>query len=380
MQWDIFCRVIDNFGDVGVCWRLANQLIHQGQQVRLWLDDPTALRWMATSTPPKLSIMPWEPNGHPLLPDVIPGDVVVEAFGCHLPDDYLHLMQTTAAPTALNRLWLNLEYLTAEDYADKCHLLPSPVMAGPGKSLTKHFFYPGFTEKTGGLLRESGFTERQKSFDVTQWLAKWGLNDPPQPDRALRITLFCYEPTALPSLLKQLCDLHRPVELFVTAGRSAAAVQACMALLWPDCRPSTENSIKIWRFGKTDNDSSLSILQLPFLTQEDFDHLLWSSDLNFVRGEDSLTRAIWAGKPFVWQLYPQADGAHLEKLNAFLAICQPSVEEREWFSVWNGNQSSELPPLESLLQGEIQPRLQQKLQQHASLVEQLMGFALDKTR
>jgi hypothetical protein len=24
LHWDIFCRVIDNFGDIGVCWRLAH--------------------------------------------------------------------------------------------------------------------------------------------------------------------------------------------------------------------------------------------------------------------------------------------------------------------------------------------------------------------
>ena len=49
MQWDVFVRVIDNYGDVGVCWRLACGLAARGEQVRLWLDDLTALDWMYIS-------------------------------------------------------------------------------------------------------------------------------------------------------------------------------------------------------------------------------------------------------------------------------------------------------------------------------------------
>ena len=46
-SWDIFCQVIDNFGDIGVCWRLAADLAARGHQVRLWVDDASALHWMA---------------------------------------------------------------------------------------------------------------------------------------------------------------------------------------------------------------------------------------------------------------------------------------------------------------------------------------------
>jgi len=37
-----------------------------------------------------------------------------------------------------------------------------------------------------------------------------------------------------------------------------------------------------------------------------------------VRGEDSWIRAIWAGKPFIWQPYWQTEDTHLIKLQAFL--------------------------------------------------------------
>jgi uncharacterized repeat protein (TIGR03837 family) len=59
---------------------------------------------------------------------------------------------------------------------------------------------------------------------------------------------------------------------------------------------------------------------LPFVEQERYDELLWACDVNFVRGEDSFVRALWAGKPFIWQIYPQQDMAHLKKLEAFLIL------------------------------------------------------------
>ena len=44
MRIDLFCRVIDNWGDAGVCWRLARQLVRErGAQVRLWIDQPQVL-------------------------------------------------------------------------------------------------------------------------------------------------------------------------------------------------------------------------------------------------------------------------------------------------------------------------------------------------
>ena len=85
---------------------------------------------------------------------------------------------------------------------------------------------------------------------------------------------------------------------------------------------------------------------MPALDQRDFDHLLWASDCNLVRGEDSLVRAIWAGKPFVWQIYPQDDDAHHAKLEAFLDMAQAPASLRQFHRVWNGLESSPLPPLE----------------------------------
>jgi hypothetical protein len=39
LRWDVHCRVIDNYGDAGVCWRLSRQLAAEhALDVTLWID------------------------------------------------------------------------------------------------------------------------------------------------------------------------------------------------------------------------------------------------------------------------------------------------------------------------------------------------------
>ncbi len=59
MHWDLFCRVIDNFGDIGVCWRLAADLGARGESVRLWVDDASALAWMAPQGSAGVEVLRW---------------------------------------------------------------------------------------------------------------------------------------------------------------------------------------------------------------------------------------------------------------------------------------------------------------------------------
>ncbi|GAC1601444.1 MAG: elongation factor P maturation arginine rhamnosyltransferase EarP [Ramlibacter sp.] len=314
MLWDIFCKVIDNHGDIGVCWRLACNLAQRGETARLWIDDPSALAWMAPQGEPGVQVDRWDDGtSFPA-----PGDVVVEAFGCALPVTVVLAM--AARPQAPR--WINLEYLTAETFAGRAHGLPSPVSSGPGAGLVKQFFYPGFTPRTGGLLRESDLLQRQLAFDRCAWLRGVGIDT---RDRRL-VSLFCYEPVALGALLQQLEHSAEPTHLLVTAGRSAAAVQALSI--------------------SASQDSALSVHFLPLLTQRDYDHLLWACDFNFVRGEDSLARALWAGRPFAWQLYPQDDGAHHAKLDAFLRWIDAPPALRQLHAAWNG-MTPDLPALDA---------------------------------
>ncbi|MBV8034897.1 elongation factor P maturation arginine rhamnosyltransferase EarP [Roseateles sp.] len=291
--WDIFCRVIDNHGDLGVCWRLARDLAARGHMARLWVDDAAALAWMAPDRPAGIALHTW-PEG-----DVAaqPGDVVIEAFGCELPPAFIARMAARTPPPR----WVNLEYLSAEDYVERSHGLASPQFHGPGAGLSKRFFYPGFTRRTGGLLREPGLLEAIGGFDGPAWLARRGWA--PHPGERV-VSLFAYANPALPALLDALAG--QPTLLLACPGPLQALVTA---------RPG------------------LRTVALPYLPQDDYDRLLWACDLNFVRGEDSFVRAQWAGKPLVWHIYPQHDEAHRAKLEAFMS--RAALPEA-WRAVWRG--------------------------------------------
>ena len=149
-HWVIFCRVVDNHGDLGVCWRLASQLANKGKQVTLYVDDASALAWMAPVGCEGVKVLAW-PTEAGAYNSPVPPDVVIEAFGCALP---LHVQAALAGQTK-PPVWINLEYFSAEAVSVRNHGLPSPIMSGPAKGWTKTFFYPGFTPETGGLLREA---------------------------------------------------------------------------------------------------------------------------------------------------------------------------------------------------------------------------------
>ncbi|MBC7647612.1 MAG: elongation factor P maturation arginine rhamnosyltransferase EarP [Vitreoscilla sp.] len=348
LQWDIFCKVIDNFGDIGVCWRLAADLAIRGQRVRLWVDDGSALAWMAPDGCDGVQVLRWTQSIDVSLLNAAPCDVLIEAFGCEIAPEFIAACACiywaggqNAALKALKPLWINLEYLSAEPYVTRCHGLKSLISSGPGAGWNKVFYYPGFTAGTGGLLREADLQKRQAGFDRAAWLRQQGID---WQEETL-VSLFCYEPPALAQLLAYLQQngINRQlVRLMVAAGRATEAVKALKT------SKIRQNYPKI---GLQTNEyvrDQLLISYLPQLSQTDFDRLLWASDINFVRGEDSVVRAIWAGKPFVWQIYPQDDGAHGPKLEAFLDMLGAPTDLRAFHRVWNGLAGEDLPPLPEL--------------------------------
>lgn len=354
MLWDIFCKVIDNHGDVGVCWRLAVQLAGRGESVRLWIDDASALAWMAPQGCPGVEVRGWGADTANAA-ESQPGDVVIEAFGCTLDTAFVASMARRKHETGRQPRWINLEYLSAEAFVERCHGLPSPVLSGPGEGLLKHFFYPGFTAATGGLLREPGLDERRARFDRAAWLRTLGIGWTGER----LVSLFCYEPAALSDLLAQLAGAGPPTRLLVTAGRATAAVKAAVQTQVPD--------------GSHASARAPALTYLPLLAQHDYDHLLWACDVNFVRGEDSLVRALWAGKPFVWQIYPQDDGAHETKLEAFLDWQQAPAGTRRWHAIWNGIESGRLPPLDDLAEEAVRAAVA-RLEAQPDLVTRLLHF------
>jgi uncharacterized repeat protein (TIGR03837 family) len=313
--WDIFCHVVDNFGDVGVLWRLSAALAARGQQVRLWIDDASALTWMAPGALagewPGVRVMPWADADKASVCSALPfADVWIEGFGCEIPPGFVaHFAQQVGAQAGLAQpAWINLEYLSAQAYVERNHRLPSPVLSGPARGWTKYFFYPGFTVGSGGLIRNAVADAVDRTTKPTLGAAK-GVR---------HISLFCYEPEALPALLSSLGQDGRPSQLLVAHGRATQAVRRLLA----------RDDFAL--------PGNLQVEYLPTMSQTEFDAMLGRCDLNLVRGEDSLVQAIWAGKPFIWQAYPQTDAAHRAKLDAVLDWLQADSAVRDLHRAWNG--------------------------------------------
>ena len=305
MQWDLYCRVVDNFGDIGVAWRLAADLAGRGERVRLAVDDARALAWMAPHGAAGVEVVGWSDG-----PSAAP-DVVVEMFGAG------RLRRPWPAAARLPML-VNLEHLSAEPYVERSHGLPSPARRPGEPPTTTWFFYPGFTPATGGALREPGLLESRRAFGRgDNWLELIGIRT--RADER-RVSLFCYPNAPVVELLDALAE--SPTLLLLAPGPAADRVGEIL--------------------GTSLKRGGLRAVRVPDLAQPDFDRLLWSCQLNFVRGEDSFVRAIWAGAPFVWQAYVQDDGVHRDKVTAFLdrflAGAPPTLATRvrHVFARWNG--------------------------------------------
>ena len=327
-RWDVFCRVVDNLGDVGFSWRLARQIAREHhKRVRFWLDDLTVLAKLRPEIDPsydhqQLDQVEVARLREPFEVDEV-ADVVVETFGCDPPESYVRAM----AERETKPRWINLEYLSAEEWVEGSHALPSP---NPRLPLVKHFFFPGFTAKTGGLLREESLLRRRDEFqhDLGSQAAFWNsLVGAVPPADALKVSLFTYADAPVESLVRACFHHPGPVWLVAPEGVAASALA---------------------RWGRQARES-VSAFTVPFLAQDRYDQLLWASDVNFVRGEDSFVRAQWAARSFVWHIYPTDDGAHWVKLAAFLARYTAGLDRAHAIAVtalweaWNRRDDSEAP-------------------------------------
>jgi uncharacterized repeat protein (TIGR03837 family) len=323
VRWDIFCTVVDNYGDIGVTWRLARQLVAEHQcAVRLWVDDLRAFERLCPSIDVTLTeqwqqgvqVRHWPQDWQPT--EAV--DVVIAAFACQLPSAYMDAMaERPAAP-----LWMNLDYLSAEDWVIGCHGLPSVKY----KHVQKYFFFPGFQEGTGGLLREAGLLERRREFQQdgeAQRAFLQGLGVERESGARL-ISLFAYENDGLPSWFDALATDARPSHVLVPESRILADVERWVGI----------DGLKA---GAVHRRGALTVQVLPFVRQDEYDQLLWCCDFNAVRGEDSFVRAQWAGRPLLWHIYQQEEDVHLEKLEAFLRLYTeglPEAAEKAISGLW----------------------------------------------
>lgn len=375
ITWDIFCKVVDNFGDAGVCWRLA-RILHRehGLLVRLWIDDLATLHALHPALDAAvplqqidgITVCHWQDSA---LPDE--AAAVIEAFGCGLPEGYVAAMAASARPP----LWIVLEYLSAESWVDEHHGLSSPH---PRLPLPRYFFFPGFTSGTGGLLREADLQSRRAAFDDAARQAFWrdmGFADTARD--ALAVSLFAYADAPVAELLAAMAQDAAPVVIALPGGALQQMVRTFFGVAADDRGP--------WRRG------ALEVRVLPFLPQTRYDDLLWACDLNFVRGEDSFVRAQWAAQPLVWQPYRQDDGAHQRKLQAFLSRYDQGLAPAaaaalgEFWRCWNGDPAglaTAWPRLRAA-QGDLRlhaSRWARDLATHAGMAGQLVGFVANRVK
>jgi uncharacterized repeat protein (TIGR03837 family) len=340
----IFCKVVDNYGDIGICWRLARQFhAEHGIAVTLWVDDLASFRriWPQVDTGAEvqqvqgITVRHWRGQDGEFVPGDIP-DVVIEFFGVDLPPGYIAAM----AQCEPRPVWINYEGLSAEEWVEGCHRLPS---MHPRLKLTKHFFFPGFNDKTGGLLRERGLIAERERFQQdaaasAAFLA--GLGVLPREMDALKISLFCYPEAPVAELFQAWEQGGRAIACLVPEG---VARDKVAAFLGGEAHA-----------GAVATRGALTVRVIPFMPQTDYDRLLWACDLNFVRGEDSWVRAQWAARPFVWHIYPQDENLHHVKLRAFLQKYAVDTQSLVDFSLrWNGAREGHMDELWTSLQAEL---------------------------
>lgn len=362
MNFDIFCNVVDNFGDAGVCLRLARELTVLGDSVCLYCNNPATLNTIVNSSDlenEKLCLKIWDKHTKD---SYQASEVAVAAFSCRIEDEILKKIEDDS------KLIINLEYLSAEPFVDDFHTLPSPLYKIPCC-----FFFPGFTSKSGGLNFESSFMKKIKNSKELH-LNGSGCKKP------LTITLFSYSNPSSAQLFHELTSepIFKGAKLLVFEGLPLDNFNKRLNL-----------HLKVNDEAVLEND--LEVKVLPMLSQDEYDDLILSSDLNFVRGEDSISRAILSGLPFIWQIYPQDENAHIVKLNSFLdriqEYCKNSDEKerfrlmRQVMLAYNGaadypQERGNLALLLSLK--EVFLRSAQAFASHGSLAENLRRFCTAK--
>lgn len=327
--------------------------------VRLWVDDLHSFARLCPALQPGLAAQSLDDLEVCLWPAIWTetevADLVIEAFACHLPEAYLQAMAARTPPPT----WVNLDYLTAEDWAEGCHGLWS---MHPRLPLRQLFFFPGFSARSGGLLREACLLQERAQFQAQErqaFLLRLGIA--PQPVH-LRLSLFCYDNPALDSLLQTWSRGPQSVQLLVPEGRALGQVEQWLGEALPA--------------GAHKQRGHLQLHALPLLPHADYDRLLWACDFNIVRGEDSFVRAQWAARPLLWHIYPQQEEAHWPKLHAFEQLYHAGLDAvsgqalRELWQAFNAGQDCAAAWLA------VQSALPQ-LQQHAQAWAEKLALQQD---
>ncbi len=298
---DIFCEVIDNYGDVGVTYRLAREFkrIYPNKKLRFIINQTEELNLIKKSE--DIEIISYEDIS------IIDSsaDLIIESFGCVIPKEYMDKALKNS------KIIINLEYFSAEDWVDGFHLQESFLVG----NLKKYFFIPGLSQKSGGILLDNDFLERNKKVKKNKeyYLKKFGISG----KYDLIGSVFSYEKN-FDYFIEELKKLDKKVLLLILSEKTQ------------------KNFIKY--FDNNDNYDKIEIVKLPFFSYDKYEELLALCDFNLVRGEDSFVRALLLGKPFLWHIYPQEENTHIKKLESFLEkYCPNNKKLKESFINYNIN-------------------------------------------
>lgn len=353
----ILCKVVDNFGDIGFVYRLAKNLrkINPHYEIRLVVNNLNSFQKIA----PKIKLNSAEQNfcGMKIFDSNAeeickaefsknPPGVILECFQCGRPnwlDEILFASQSQNKLTHLEANGekffqiINIDYLTAEDYAEEFHCLKSATRSAFVKKVN---FMPGFTAKTGGLILDEPFianwrahfekkSEKEKCENVNcdkniarQDFSFAEFSAPVCAALSQKILIFSYQKNFSPIIraFQKICDKNlSQIQIFLAQGIG---------------KESFLETYRKFCDSRKFNLSQIGLDELDFLSQENWDEMLLQMDVLFVRGEDSLARACLCGKPFVWNAYPQKtpqdENYHLIKVRALLEKMRPHFSESEF--------------------------------------------------
>ncbi len=317
MNVTLLCKVVDNYGDIGFVYRLARALSSVRPEWHLsivtdnlksfsllapGLDESAPVQkytWnRSVSLCPEWTFLQWNDDFDcPAFFKKSPSPLILECFQCGRPDWLEKILFADGKKSLKNEITriIEIDYLTAEDYAEEFHKMPSATRSAFVK---KSFFMPGFTEKTGGLVLDENWLEAVKCAKTKR---KNQLENPPasKEKSECKILMFSYErdfSRVVKALARFKSEKMPNLKVYLAQGRGK------------------DSFLTAWTQAK----KPFELVELPFLSQLDWDSFLASCDFLFVRGEDSLSRAALSGLPFVWHAYPQDDEYQAVKVQALL--------------------------------------------------------------
>lgn len=319
----LLCRVVDNFGDIGFVFRLAKSITEKSPETKITLicSDLKSFSLMENKIQADMKIqtveykksswlvLDWNlceddlkelKSGKWNFDDNFP--LILECFQCGRPL-WLEEILFCNENNKIHHI-LNIEYLTAEDYAEDFHLLKSYTRSS---NVKKVFFMPGFTPKTAGLVIDENFLILSKENHLKN-------------ENVFKISLFSYE--------RDCTDIFDALTEFQEKIRAEVNKNFCVEVY-----AAQGKSLSFAQDAWNKTGKKISFFPQKFMSQTEYDKLLLSMDINFVRGEETLARACLCSKPFLWQAYIQDENYQLVKVNALLDRIRKFFPEESWICI-----------------------------------------------